>query len=329
MRTRRLTPALVLGLVLAVSLAATAVAAATPGDKVWQSTFNGPGLTDEGRSITRSRDGATVIITGNGSPAVGDPSDIVTVAYDAATGAQRWVRRIVGSVTNGNETASGIVASPTADLVFVTGNVASATGYNNWRVTAYAIATGNVVWTRGFAGSDGLDDRPGAITVGPGGGRVYVTGTEEFGSGGQAIRTISYDAATGATAWSRLAGNADTDAFSSGIGVSPGGGRVLVVGGYNDGDGRQAFVASYQAGPGALQWTRQIPRAPGLNPAETSYDSFTGVGVSPDGTRVFAAGDTTTGGSTNAILVVSLAASTGTPQWTVRRPENATGYAAA
>ncbi|MFM8973679.1 MAG: hypothetical protein ACKOOG_13810, partial [Actinomycetota bacterium] len=327
MRTRRLTPALVLGLVLAVGLAASAVAA--PGDKVWQSTFNGPGLTDEGGYITRSRDGATVIITGPGSPTLGDPSDIVTVAYDAATGAQRWARRIDGPAIDGSDRPSGIVASPTADLVFVTGSVATATGYNNWRVTASAISPGNLVWTRGFAGSDGLDDSPGAIAVGPGGGRVYVAGTEQFGSGGQAIRTISNDAATGATAWSRIAGNADTYAFANAIAVSPDGSRVVVAGGSGGPQGPQlrAVVTSYRAKDGQPQWKRLMARSPSLAGGDISFDRFDAVGVSPDGSKIFAVGGTTTGSGTSAILVVSLAAPSGTPQWTVRRAATAPGFA--
>ncbi|MFM7225138.1 MAG: hypothetical protein ACKO1Y_06870, partial [Actinomycetota bacterium] len=56
-------------------------------------------------------------------------------------------------------------------------------------------------------------------------------------------------------------------------------------------------------------------------------DRFDAVGVSPDGSKIFAVGGTTTGSGTSAILVVSLAAPSGTPQWTVRRAATAPGFA--
>lgn len=325
--TRPFTVALTLGLALVIGLALPAAAA--PGDTVWQSTFNGPGLSDTGFYSTTSRDGATVFVTGNGSPNLSDPDDIVTIAYNAATGTQRWAKRIDGPATDGADRPSGIVASPTADLVFVAGRVTAATGDGNWRVTAYAGSTGAVVWQRGFTGTDGPDDdSPYAIAVGPGGGRVYVTGSEGFVSGGQAIRTIAYDTATGATVWSRRVGDASTGGFANAISVSPDGSRVVVAGG-SGGPQQRAAVASYRATDGQLQWTRLIARAPDLPIGDNSYDRFDAVGVSPDGSRVFAVGGTTTGGSTSAILVVSLAAPAGTPQWTVRRAANATGFAQA
>src|SRR5262249_53646155 len=73
--------------------AAAAGRAAVPGSQLWVSRFNGPAASTGGfaRAVAVSPDGATVFVTGVNY--FGRGPDYGTVAYDAATGAQRWASR--------------------------------------------------------------------------------------------------------------------------------------------------------------------------------------------------------------------------------------------
>lgn len=321
---RRLTPVLAAALALTVGLALPAAAA--PGDKVWQAAYNGPGAGSEGRFVARSSDGSQIFVAADTAPGTADPTDIVTIAYSAATGAKQWTATINGPAS-GLDQAAGIAANPAADLVYVTGSVSTASGGTNWRTTAYSTVTGAVVWSRGFASADGQDDMVSAITVGPSGGRVFVTGGEGFGSGGSAIRTIAYDARTGAPVWARRLGDAGSNAIPSAVVTNPAGNRVFVAGGLNTGSGSHAIVAAYRASDGAPQWTSTAPTAPGLPGGTNPYDQYMAAGVSPDGTKVYATGLVTTGPSSSSIITTALNAATGTAAWSKRRAAATTGQA--
>mgnify|MGYP006273886733 CR=1 FL=1 len=266
-----------------------------------------------------SRDGTLTFVGGSAQRVSGTQEDMLVIAYEAATGTQKWVRRIAAP---GEFSARvyGIVASPTADLLFVTGPSGSATTNNDWLTLALSTTTGATVWSRTFGGPDLLDDVAYAINVGPSGGQVYVTGDQQFGSGGSGIRTIAYKAATGATVWSRLLGNAGSSGFSTSVAVAPGGGRVFVGGQYvpDTATDPRAMVTAYAAGDGTPLWTRRVAAAPELPPGTNPYDLFEAVGVSPDGATVYGAGAARTSSSTSASLAAAFNATTGAPVWVQR-----------
>jgi DNA-binding beta-propeller fold protein YncE len=70
-------------------------------------------------SVAASPSGRTVFVTGCSRGATSQ-LDYATAAYDAATGAQLWVRRYTGPGTSGDG-ATSVTVNPAGGTVFVTG----------------------------------------------------------------------------------------------------------------------------------------------------------------------------------------------------------------
>jgi outer membrane protein assembly factor BamB len=114
--------------------------------------------------------GARVFVTGTG---LADGwSGMVTVAYDAATGAELWNAASGGSGHAGSGT--GIASSPSGGRVFVSGS----TDDGRFTTMAYGASTGTQLWARHLAGhrSDVHADAALAVAVSSDGGSVFVTG---------------------------------------------------------------------------------------------------------------------------------------------------------
>ena len=93
---------------------------ASTGAQRWVKRYNGPGnYLDSPTKLAISRTGRTVYVTGFSS-GVTHSEDYATLAYNAATGAQRWVKRYNGP-GNGTDVAYSVAVSPTRGTVFVTG----------------------------------------------------------------------------------------------------------------------------------------------------------------------------------------------------------------
>ena len=102
---------------------ATVAYKATTGAQLWVKRYNGPGNKDDrATSVVVSPGGGTVYVTGK-SPGTTSGYDYATVAYNAATGAQLWVKRYNGP-GNGTDAAQAAAVSPTTGTVFVTGSSA-------------------------------------------------------------------------------------------------------------------------------------------------------------------------------------------------------------
>jgi len=84
--------------------------------------------------VTASPSGSTVFVTGYSRGATSQ-LDYSTVAYNAATGAQLWVRRYTGPGTSGDG-ASSVAVSPAGNMVFVTGQ--STATVSNFATIAYS-----------------------------------------------------------------------------------------------------------------------------------------------------------------------------------------------
>ena len=89
------------------------------GAQMWASQYRGPGQFSMPRAVTISPDGSTVFVTGSSEGNVTN-RDYATVAYNAATGRQLWVRRYNGPGSQGDDPAA-IVAAPDGKTVYVTG----------------------------------------------------------------------------------------------------------------------------------------------------------------------------------------------------------------
>jgi DNA-binding beta-propeller fold protein YncE len=102
--------------------------------QLWVKRYNGPGNgNDVARSVAVSPAGGTAFVTGQSTGATSD--DYATVAYDAATGAQLWVRRYTGPGTSADG-ASSVAVSPTGNMVFVAGQ--STATVSNFATIAYS-----------------------------------------------------------------------------------------------------------------------------------------------------------------------------------------------
>ena len=159
-----------------------------------------------------------------GSSYTGTATDYFTIAYRAATGAQRWTARYSGPV--GDSIPGSMTVSPSGKTVFVTGDSRGATSGHDYATVAYSTATGARLWARRYNGRANRDDSAAAVAVTPGGGQVLVTGYSQSAASGADYATVAYNTATGAQQWvRRYDGPARLDDKASSLGVSPPGGR--------------------------------------------------------------------------------------------------------
>ncbi|MPZ27079.1 MAG: S8 family serine peptidase [Micromonosporaceae bacterium] len=288
------------------------------GAQLWLSRYTGTGTdSDVPHDLVLSPDGGTAYLTGrNGGD--GTLTDYVTVAYDTATGDQRWLARFDGPASKTDE-AWAIGLSPDGSRVFVTGN--SATGSfssdADYATVAYDAATGDQLWVARFDGPGENQDGARALGVSPDGGTVFVTGASRFTSSifGTDYTTIAYDAATGEQRWlARYDGPGSTLDSAEALGVSPDGGTVFVTGASQLGGSftEDYATVAYDAVTGAQRWAaRYDGPAAGVDRAEA-------LGVSPDGSRVLVTGGSA-GVDTGAdYATISYDPATGDQQWVAR-----------
>jgi WD40 repeat protein len=199
-----------------------------------------------------SPDGSKVFVTGSSG----------TIAYNASTVAQLWVRNY----------ASGGIAlgvSPDGSRVFVTG---SGTLLSDYTTVAYDASAGGQLWVKRYKGPGNDYAYPRAVEVSRDGSKVFVTGgSPGVKSGSYAYATLAYNASTGARLWVKRYGVS----YSGGalaLGTSPDGSKVFVTG--------VSGTIAYNASTGAQLWVRNF----------INYPVAFALGVSPDGSKVFVTG---------------------------------------
>ena len=151
--------------------------AVATGEELWADRLDGGiGGTDVPRAIALSPDGGSAVITGN-SWGEGTHSDYLTAAYDTATGELRWTARRDGSA-HGLDIAADASFSPSGDHVVVTGRSNETETGTDFATVAYAVATGEQVWSALYDAGGSADVANGvAVATGPGSQtRVVVTG---------------------------------------------------------------------------------------------------------------------------------------------------------
>jgi PQQ-like domain len=248
------------------------------------------------RAVGVSPNGAEVFVTGTMAP-VGSAWDYLTVAYNAATGAQLWARRYNGPI-NQEDDASAMAVSPTGDRVFVTGS-SYTTPYDtkyDYATVAYNALTGAQLWVKRYNDSAGEDDYARSVAVSPGGDRVFVTGDPA---------TLAYNAATGAVLWLKPYKGGGS------VAVSPAGDGVFVT-------GEDPVAVAYDPVTGAQLWAK---------PYSGSFYA-TSVAVSPAVARVFVAGESpgATPEDYGDYAVIAYNAATGTRLWANRYNGPANGF---
>jgi hypothetical protein len=312
---------------LAVLLAASLLSlnTARAQEAAWVGRYDGPAhWEDSAEAVVLSPDGARVFVTGFSTqrPTLCDAHGCrfswayATIAYEAQSGELIWVDRYRGPA-RGADHANDLALAPNGEVLFVTGGSGGDGTGKDFATVAYDAATGERRWVARYNGpTSGLDSAQ-AVIASPHGSRVFVTGWSVDGetrSGGDDTdyATIAYDASTGAKLWvSRFAGPTGRD-YAFEVGVTPDGASVFVTG-WNAGHGEtsnDAVTVAYDAATGSERWVARYDSAGGGSDAAYS------LAVSPDGTRVFVAGNSyAPDWGRSAALVVAYDAAAGTELW--------------
>jgi sugar lactone lactonase YvrE len=315
-----LTCAGVLGLAITSPASAALAAATSPrgevmapaaggsaGQQLWVARY----IQAAGTAVAASPAGGAVFVTGS-----------VTIGYDAATGAQRWVSQYGGPAHMGS-VANAVTVSPDGSRVFVTGETFDAQRHPEYVTVAYDASTGTRLWVRlhagHAAGGAAAAAEARAIVVSPDGKVVYVTGfSGHAGAGGRIglgvydYVTIAYDAATGTRLWSARYDNGGNDQGRA-IAISPSGHVVYVTGrslsgktGYDD-----ATIA-YTAAAGKKLWAARY------NGKASKNEFANAITVSPDGRSVYITGGSQGRTSRQDLATVRYGAAAGRQLWARR-----------
>jgi len=272
---------------------------AATGAARWTATFYGRGYSQP-TAMAVSPDGSKLFVTGFTTPPGACCADqFVTVAYDAATGARLWAHETfnifhVGSI------ATAIAVSPDGSSVFVAGDAGK-----NPVLVSYDATTGVQRWLSRYQVPLGAPGTAEGIAVSPDGSVAFLTGSFKEPPNGPQFATVAYNAATGAQLW------AQTTKGSTGsrdVAVSPDGSAVLVSGTVPKLSGGSAFTTTaYTLATGAPLWTRRFN---GRNPDNVPN----AVTISPDGSRLFVTGQSSSSTALD-IATVAYATASGATLW--------------
>lgn len=229
---------------------ATVAYDAASGKRLWTARRDPTTSTDQPFAIGMSPDGSAVYVAGGDGVEL--PADMVTVAYDVATGAQRWIDVHGGT---GFDHAWGMAVGEDG-TVYVTGE-SEQSGRSFDAVTIAYAPDGARRWLRLFDAAKGSDA---AYRVAVAGGTVAVAGRSRRAS--RDLLTIAYDAATGVQRWAAfLDGERGLDDVpdAPGVAVSPDGSRVFSTGSLNATTTLfDAHTVAYDAIAGSQLWHQQF-----------------------------------------------------------------------
>jgi PQQ-like domain len=288
------------------------------GKQLWleryQGTFRHPRGVAGVPNITVSPDGATVYVAGN--LARGAHNDYLVIAYNAATGAQRWV---VTPLAYGSIAPYHAVAvSPDSKTVYVTGtqDFFGGSASKSYDTVALKAATGATVWNSNRQTQPHLSHTLTSIVVSPDGLRVFIAGSSGI---------IALDPANGEQLWMVQYKQA-YQRFHLSMAISP--------------DSQTLYVTGASMAPGSVQhyWTAAIVAPNGFKEWQATYrgpDSSAGstaIALSPDGSTVYVTGSATQASGLNEYATIGYDAATGHQLWqasyrTASVNDNATGLA--
>jgi WD40 repeat protein len=139
--------------------------------------------------------GASVAVTPNGRTIiVAGPSALdrySAVAYNAATGAAAWTRRVVGETCCYGLLSQILAVSPDSSTLYVTGVNPAQCCNTDYATVAYSIGTRARQWQRTYNGPGNKADWAIALALSPNGRTLYVTGSYSATTYG-GIATIAY-----------------------------------------------------------------------------------------------------------------------------------------
>jgi hypothetical protein len=290
----------------------TVAYAAATGAEIWTARYSGPN-SDGGLALRVSPDGSVVYVAGR-SMNTSLNSDYITVAYETTGGGLLWEARYDGP-GHYEDLATLLDVSPDGSLIFVSGYSWGESTVYDYATIAYDAASGSPIWLHRYNGQGNNYDIPHAIGVSPDGSTVYLTGTADAGAPShEDYATIAYAAKSGAMMWARRYAEPGTSGpdIASDLGVSPDGSRVYVTGiSYAPGTHDDYATVAYDSHNGARVWVARY------NGVTNDTDGATGLGVSPDGSRVYVTGYSWAKPATRAnYLTIAYDSTTGSRTWT-------------
>jgi hypothetical protein len=164
---------------------------AATGTQSWVSRYSKEKYSEDvATAITVDNAGGVYITGSSTNPIEEDPSHIITVRFDAATGEQNWAHRYAFGE------ATAIVADNKGGI-YVTGYDIEydfenhSYGYSDYATVRYEATTGKQTWERRYNGPSDRDDQAIAIAVDHAGG-VFVTGYSFSPEKGVGFLTVKY-----------------------------------------------------------------------------------------------------------------------------------------
>ncbi|HEV8177219.1 MAG TPA: PQQ-binding-like beta-propeller repeat protein, partial [Gemmatimonadales bacterium] len=157
-----------------ISFLTVAVDAAT-GQSVWSALYNTSG-SDFSYRLALTPDGARLVVTGQSS-AARTVLDVITVCYDAITGAELWAARHDGP-THGYDAGTDVTTSPDGQQAYVTGVTGGGRTHDDLVAIAYDIFTGAERWVDKHDGSGTLSDWGASMASSLDGSTLFVSGAE-------------------------------------------------------------------------------------------------------------------------------------------------------
>lgn len=182
---------------------------AATGAVRWFTRYNGQAnRIDNAWAVVVAPDGKTVYVT-SGSRGRSSDTDFATLAYNATTGAERWVSRYNGP-GNASDVAGSLAITPDGRTLIVAGQShppSNGVGRNlGYATVAYDAATGVPIWTQRTLGwspeSPALNTQ--RLAISPDSSTVYLTGVNAVSCCPFDYATVAYAATSGAIQWLSL-----------------------------------------------------------------------------------------------------------------------------
>ena len=219
--------------------AVTVAYEAADGSRRWAQRFDGnmPSGQDRASGVEIAPDSSAVYVAMTSESATND-LDYLTFGYDAGTGAELWRHRYNGP--DGHADEPGAIAIDAAGTsVFVTGRslveTVGSVQVFDYATVAIDAGTGHRIWATRYDAGIGGSDEAVDVGVGPGGGKVFVTGTSEGLINGVSsstdIVTMGLAAASGIElGLRRYNGPCNFVDRAAALAIGPNGSRVYVTG---------------------------------------------------------------------------------------------------
>jgi outer membrane protein assembly factor BamB len=281
------------------------------GAQLWVKNFATPvspaAPASSAEAIAISPNGEDVYVTGRALIG-GNTEYFATIAYNATTGAQLWLKRYNPDIDSPS-VGTSVVVSPNGKDVYVTGHSAG-----TYATIAYNAVTGAQLWAKRAAGYGSNA----SSVVSPNGKEVLVSEGRTSGSSNDGYYvTSSYNATTGALLWTKsYTGKEGPKGGSSGaahaIAISKNGGTVFVTGVFYTEAGTASYVTiAYTVANGAQRWVKLNASPIGSSTA----DGANSIAVNPNGKEVYVTGDIDHPGAATEDATYAYNAVTGAQLW--------------